>query len=60
MYGDEHPLAFQEHQLHSQRMTVWCVMWVGGIAKPYTFENDEGATLTSDGNRYRAMLTDFV
>ncbi|GFU84260.1 uncharacterized protein TNCV_3640951 [Trichonephila clavipes] len=38
---------------------VWCALWAGGIIGPYFFKNDEGHNVTVNGNRYRAMITNF-
>ncbi|GFU79957.1 uncharacterized protein TNCV_578371 [Trichonephila clavipes] len=38
--------------------TVWCALWAGGIISPY-FKNDEGHNVTVNGDRYRAMITNF-
>ncbi|VEN45738.1 unnamed protein product, partial [Callosobruchus maculatus] len=32
--------------LHSEKVTVWCALWSGGIIGPYFFENEEGVALT--------------
>ncbi|GFV61990.1 uncharacterized protein TNCV_4107931 [Trichonephila clavipes] len=42
----------------SEKLTVWCVLWAGGIIGPY-FKNDEGHNVTVNGDRYRAMITNF-
>ncbi|GFV10046.1 hypothetical protein TNCV_3346821, partial [Trichonephila clavipes] len=26
----------------SEKLTVWCALWAGGIIGPYFFKNDEG------------------
>ncbi|GFU86009.1 uncharacterized protein TNCV_3070111 [Trichonephila clavipes] len=39
--------------------TVWCALWAGGIIGPYFFKNDEGHNVTVNGDRYRAMITNF-
>ncbi|GFW63169.1 uncharacterized protein TNCV_581091 [Trichonephila clavipes] len=36
------------------RLTVWCALWA-----PYFFKNDEGHNVTLNGDRYRAMITNF-
>ena len=46
--------------MHSQRVTVWCGFWSGGIIGPYSFENEAGHSVTVNGERYRDMLTDFL
>ncbi|GFV33086.1 uncharacterized protein TNCV_4278371 [Trichonephila clavipes] len=34
-------------------------LWAGGIIGPYFFKNDEGHNVTVNGDRYRAMITNF-
>ncbi|GFX00362.1 uncharacterized protein TNCV_1273561 [Trichonephila clavipes] len=41
------------------KLTVWCALWAGGIIGPYFFQNDEGHNVTVNGDRYRAMITNF-
>ena len=43
-----------------QRVTVWCEFWYGGIIGRFFFETEEGAAVTVNGERYRAMLNEFV
>ncbi|GFY34543.1 DUF4817 domain-containing protein [Trichonephila clavipes] len=45
--------------LHPEKLTVWCTLWAGGIIGPYFFKNDEGHNVTVNGDRYRAMITNF-
>ncbi|GFX73670.1 uncharacterized protein TNCV_4289861 [Trichonephila clavipes] len=42
-----------------KKLTVWCALWAGGIIGLYFFENDEGHNVTVNGDRYRAMITNF-
>ncbi|GFV84359.1 uncharacterized protein TNCV_2044071 [Trichonephila clavipes] len=42
----------------SRKLIVWCALWAGGIIGPY-FKNDEGHNVTVNGDRYRAMITNF-
>ncbi|GFV33433.1 DUF4817 domain-containing protein [Trichonephila clavipes] len=42
--------------LYPEKLTVWCA---GGIIGPYFFKNDEGHNVTVNGDRYRAMITNF-
>ncbi|GFW56263.1 uncharacterized protein TNCV_1877831 [Trichonephila clavipes] len=42
----------------TEKLTVWCALWAGGIIGPY-FKNDEGHNVTVNGDRYRAMITNF-
>ncbi|GFU92067.1 uncharacterized protein TNCV_1658991 [Trichonephila clavipes] len=49
----------QEGQMTSEKLTDWCALWAGGIIGPYFFKNDEGHNVTNNGQRYRAMITNF-
>ncbi|GFV06500.1 DUF4817 domain-containing protein [Trichonephila clavipes] len=42
-----------------EKLTVWCALWAGGIIGPYFFKNEEGHNVTVNGDRYRAMITNF-
>ncbi|GFV30919.1 putative DD41D transposase [Trichonephila clavipes] len=42
-----------------KKLTVRCALWAGGIIGPYFFKNDEGHNVTVNGDRYRAMITNF-
>ncbi|GFW76229.1 transposable element Tc1 transposase [Trichonephila clavipes] len=41
------------------KLTVWCALWAGGIIGPYFLKNDEGHNVRVNGDRYRAMITNF-
>ncbi len=45
--------------MHPQRVTVWCGFWSGGIIGPFFFENERGAAVTVNGERYRDMLNEL-
>ncbi|GFW74687.1 putative DD41D transposase [Trichonephila clavipes] len=45
--------------IQDEKLTVWCALWAGGIIGPYFFKNDEGYNVTVNGDRYRAMITNF-
>ena len=45
--------------LHSLRVTVWCGISASRVYGPYFFENDN-ATVTVTGERYRSMITEFL
>ncbi|GFW31334.1 uncharacterized protein TNCV_2664341 [Trichonephila clavipes] len=51
--------VYVETPLHPEKLTVWCDLWAGGIIGPYFFKNDEGHNVTVNGDRYRAMITNF-
>ena len=43
-----------------KRITVWCEFWSRDIIGPLFFENEQGETVTVNGDRYRAMLNEFL
>ncbi|GFV42157.1 histone-lysine N-methyltransferase SETMAR [Trichonephila clavipes] len=51
--------CLQNFGSYVERKTVWCALWAGGIIGPYFFKNDEGDNVTVNGDRYRAMITNF-
>ncbi|GFW76618.1 putative DD41D transposase [Trichonephila clavipes] len=42
-----------------RKTAVWCALWAGGITGPYFFKNVAGHNVTVNGDRYRAMITNF-
>ena len=46
--------------MHLQRVTVWSEFWNGGIIGLFFFENERAAAVTVNGERYRAMLNEFL
>ncbi|GFX06826.1 DUF4817 domain-containing protein [Trichonephila clavipes] len=59
IWSEANPQVYVETPLHPEKLTVWCTLWAGGIIGPYFFKNDEGHTVTVNGDRYRAMITNF-
>ncbi|GFW35399.1 uncharacterized protein TNCV_2611981 [Trichonephila clavipes] len=59
IWSEANPQVYVETPLHPEKLTVWCVLWAGGIIGPYFFKNDEGHNVTINGDRYRAMITNF-
>ncbi|GFW43328.1 uncharacterized protein TNCV_2923761 [Trichonephila clavipes] len=51
--------CMSKHRYIQKKLTVWCALWAGGIIRPYFFKNDEGHNVTVNGDRYRAMVTNF-
>ena len=47
------------HVLHPQKRTVWCSLHAGGVRGPYFLVDDNDRHVTVNGNRYRAMITDY-
>jgi transposase len=60
IWAAENPREIVEKPLHAQKVTVWCAMSANGIIGPYFFENDAGNSVTVNGERYRAMITNFL
>ncbi|GFU86628.1 uncharacterized protein TNCV_3399271 [Trichonephila clavipes] len=58
-FHEANPQVYAETPLHPEKLTVWCASWAGGIIGPYFFKNDEGHNVTVNGDRYRAMITNF-
>ena len=52
----EHLHAYIEKTTHPKQDTVW--FW--GIIGPFFFENEQGEAVTVKGDRYRAMLNEFL
>ncbi|GFW89363.1 DUF4817 domain-containing protein [Trichonephila clavipes] len=59
IWSEANPQVYVETPLHSEKLTVWCSLWASGIIGPYFFKNDEGHNVTVNGDRYRAMITNF-
>ncbi|GFW64147.1 transposable element Tc3 transposase [Trichonephila clavipes] len=59
IWSEANPQVYVETPLHPEKLTVWCALWAGGIIGPYFFKNDEGRNVTVNGDRYRAMVTNF-
>ncbi|GFV30900.1 transposable element Tc3 transposase [Trichonephila clavipes] len=59
IWREANPQVYVETPLHPEKLTVWCAFWAGGIIGPYFFKNDEGHNVTVNGDRYRAMITNF-
>ena len=60
IWGTENPHAYIESPTHPKRVTVWCGFWSRGIIGQFFFENEQGEAVTVNGNRYRAMLNEFL
>ncbi|GFW87885.1 uncharacterized protein TNCV_1359891 [Trichonephila clavipes] len=59
IWSEANPQVYVKTPLHPEKLTVWCALWAGGITGPYFFKNDEGHNVTVNGDRYRAMITNF-
>ena len=60
IWGTENPHAYIEKPTHPKRVIVWCGFWSRGIIGPIFFENEQGKVVTVNGDRYRAMLNEFL
>ena len=54
IWGTKNPHAYIEKSTHPKRVIVWCGFW------PFFFENEQGEAVTVNGDRYRAMLNEFL
>ncbi|GFV10286.1 uncharacterized protein TNCV_3439721 [Trichonephila clavipes] len=59
IWSEANPQVYLETPLHPETLTVWYALWALGIIGPYFFKNDEGHNVTVNGDRYRAMITNF-
>ncbi|GFU80077.1 DUF4817 domain-containing protein [Trichonephila clavipes] len=59
IWSEANPQVYVETPLHPEKLTGWCALWAGGIIGLYFFKNDEGHNVTVNGDRYRAIITNF-
>ncbi|GFX07781.1 uncharacterized protein TNCV_4160501 [Trichonephila clavipes] len=57
--SEANPQVYVETPLHPEKLAVWYALWAGGIIGPYFFKHDEGHNVTVNGDRYRALITNF-
>jgi len=46
IWDDINPHEIHQHQMHPEKVTVWCGFWSGGIIGPYFFQNETGIAIT--------------
>ena len=56
-WGTQRPSEVLQTPLHSPKVTIWCGLSSSGLLGPYFFEDQNGATVTVNGDRYRRMLS---
>ena len=54
------PNLLLETPLHPQKVTVWCGFHAAGVIGPYFFVYENDRHVTVNGERYRAMLEDYL
>lgn len=59
-WATENPRVMHEEPLHPLKATVWCGVYARGVIGPYFFEDAIGNTVTVTGERYRAVINDFL
>lgn len=57
-WADRNPRELHQRPLHSPKVTMWCAISSAGIIGPFFFE-ENGVTVTVNGDRYVNMLEDF-
>ena len=57
IWGTENPHAYSTHP---KRVTVWCGFWSKSTIAPFFFENEQEEAVQVKGDRYRAMLKEFL
>ena len=60
IWGTKNPHAYIEKPTHPKPVTVWYGFWSRGIIGPFFIENEQGETVTVNGDRYRPMLNEFL
>ena len=60
IWGTENPHTYIEKPTHSKRNTVWCGLWSRSTIGTFFYENNQGEAATVNGDRYRAMLNEFL
>ena len=60
IWGTDNLHAYIEKLTHPKQVTVWCEFWFRSIIGPFFFENKQGEAVTVNGDRYRAILSEFL
>ena len=60
IWGTKNSHAYIVNPTHPKQVTVWFGFFSRGIIGPFFFENEQGAVVTVNGDRYRARLNEFL
>ena len=60
IWGTGKPHAYIEKPTYPKRVTVLCGFWSRGIIGKFFFENEQEEAITVNGNRYWAILNEFL
>ena len=60
IWGTENLHTYIEKPTQAKRVTVWCGFWSRGIIGQFFYENEQEEAVTVNGDRYRAMLNEFL
>ena len=60
IWGTENPYAYIKKPTHPKRVTVCCGFWSIGVIGPFFFENKQEDAVAVNGDRYLAMLKEFL
>ena len=55
IWGTENPRHYRQHEMHSEKITVWCAVHANGVLDPYYFDNQ-----TVRGADYNQLLHTYV
>ena len=58
--GTENPHAYIEKPTHPKEVSVWFKFWFRVLIGTFFFENEQEVAGTVNGDRYRAMLNEFL
>ena len=56
----ENPHTYIAKPTQPKRVTVWCGFWSRATIEPFFFENEQREAVTVNGDRYRAILNEFL
>ena len=60
IWDTENLQAYIVKPTHPKRVTIWCGFWSTGVIGPFFFDYQQWDAVTVNGDRYRAMLNEFL